>query len=160
MGEQREVTIAEIDLSILAEPIELKDEDIETYYSTRLNEFMQPESINFDYIEINKDMMNDMSTINEEEIRQYFEDSKQRFAQEERRQASHILILFGDDETVSEKKAQEALERSKQGESFSELALEYSDDGGTKERGGDLGMLTKSQLPGALGDAVFGYGCE
>jgi len=155
VGEQREVTIAEIDLSILAEPIELKDEDIETYYSTRLNEFMQPESINFDYIEINKDMMNDMSTINEEEIRQYFEDSKQRFAQEERRQASHILILFGDDETVSEKKAQEALERSKQGESFSELALEYSDDGGTKERGGDLGMLTKSQLPGALGDAVF-----
>lgn len=155
VGEQRAVTIAEIDLSILAEPIELKDEDIETYYSSRVNEFMQSESINFDYIEINKDMMNDMSIINEEEVRQYFEDSKQRFSQEERRQASHILILFGDDENLSEKKAQEALERSKQGESFSELVLEYSDDSGTKERGGDLGMLTKSQLPGALGDAVF-----
>lgn len=155
VGEQRAVTIAEIDLSILAEPIELKDEDIETYYSSRVNEFMQSESINFDYIEINKDMMNDMSIINEEEVRQYFEDSKQRFSQEERRQASHMLILFGDDENLSEKKAQEALERSKQGESFSELVLEYSDDSGTKERGGDLGMLTKSQLPGALGDAVF-----
>ena len=155
VGEQRAVTIAEIDLSILAEPIELKDEDIETYYSSRVNEFMQSESINFDYIEINKDMMNDMSIIYEEEVRQYFEDSKQRFAQEERRQASHMLILFGDDENLSEKKAQEALERSKQGESFSELVLEYSDDSGTKERGGDLGMLTKSQLPGALGDAVF-----
>lgn len=155
VGEQRAVTIAEIDLSILAEPIELKDEDIETYYSSRVNEFMQSESINFDYIEINKDMMNDMSIINEEEVRQYFEDSKQRFSQEERRQASHMLILFGDDENLSEKKAQEALERSKQGESFSELVLEYSDDNGTKERGGDLGMLTKSQLPGALGDAVF-----
>ena len=155
VGEQRAVTIAEIDLSILAEPIELKDEDIETYYSSRVNEFMQSESINFDYIEINKDMMNDMSIINEEEVRQYFEDSKQRFAQEERRQASHMLILFGDDENLSEKKAQEALERSKQGESFSELVLEYSDDSGTKEQGGDLGMLTKSQLPGALGDAVF-----
>ena len=155
VGEQRAVTIAEIDLSILAEPIELKDEDIETYYSSRVNEFMQSESINFDYIEINKDIMNDMSIINEEEVRQYFEDSKQRFAQEERRQASHMLILFGDDENLSEKKAQEALERSKQGESFSELVLEYSDDNGTKERGGDLGMLTKSQLPGALGDAVF-----
>lgn len=155
VGEQRAVTIAEIDLSILAEPIELKDEDIETYYSSRVNEFMQSESINFDYIEINKDIMNDMSIINEEEVRQYFEDSKQRFAQEERRQASHMLILFGDDENLSEKKAQEALERSKQGESFSELVLEYSDDSGTKERGGDLGMLTKSQLPGALGDAVF-----
>ena len=155
VGEQRAVTIAEIDLSILAEPIELKDEDIETYYSSRVNEFMQSESINFDYIEINKDMMNDMSIINEEEVRQYFEDSKQRFAQEERRQASHMLILFGDDENLSEKKAQEALERSKQGESFSELVVEYSDDSGTKEQGGDLGMLTKSQLPGALGDAVF-----
>ena len=54
---------------------------------------MQPESIDFEYIEINKDMMNDMSTINvSEEIRQYFQDAGERFAREERRQASHILI--------------------------------------------------------------------
>ena len=155
VGEQREVTIAEIDLSVLAEPIELMDEDIETYYSLRQNEFMQPESIDFKYIEINKDKTNETITISEDEIREYFEDAGERFSRDERRQASHILFLFGDNEILSEQKAQEALNKLNEGEDFSALVLQYSDDGGTKEQGGNLGMLAKSQLPGALGDAVF-----
>jgi peptidyl-prolyl cis-trans isomerase D len=157
VGEQREVTIAEIDLSILAEPIELMDEDIETYYSLRQNEFMQPESIDFEYIEINKNTTDETITVSEDEIREYFEDAGERFARDERRQASHILFLFGfgDNEITSEQKAQEALNKLNEGEDFSALALQYSDDGGTKEQGGNLGMLAKSQLPGALGDAIF-----
>lgn len=155
VGEQREVTIAEIDLSVLAEPIELMDEDIETYYSLRQNEFMQPESIDFEYIEINKNTTDETITVSEDEIRKYFEDAGERFARDERRQASHILFLFGDNEIISEQKAQEALNKLNEGEDFSALALDYSDDGGTKEQGGNLGMLAKSQLPGALGDAVF-----
>ena len=155
VGEQREVTIAEIDLSVLAEPIELMDEDIETYYSLRQNEFMQPESIDFEYIEINKNTTDETITVSEDEIRKYFEDAGERFARDERRQASHILFLFGDNEIISEQKAQEALNKLNEGEDFSALVLQYSDDGGTKEQGGNLGMLAKSQLPGALGDAVF-----
>jgi peptidyl-prolyl cis-trans isomerase D len=155
VGEQREVTIAEIDLSVLAEPIELKDEDIETYYSLRQNEFMQPESIDFQYIEINKNSTNESIIVSEDEVRQYFQDAGERFGRDERRQASHILFLFGDDEVLSEQEAQEALNKLREGEGFSDLALEYSDDGGTKDQGGDLGMLAKSQLPGALGDAIF-----
>ena len=155
VGEQREVTIAEIDLSVLAEPIELKDEDIETYYSLRQNEFMQPESIDFQYIEINKNATNESIIVSEDEVRQYFQDAGERFGRDERRQASHILFLFGDDEVLSEQEAQEALNKLREGEGFSDLALEYSDDGGTKDQGGDLGMLAKSQLPGALGDAIF-----
>jgi peptidyl-prolyl cis-trans isomerase D len=155
VGEQREVTIAEIDLSVLAEPIELKDEDIETYYSLRQNEFMQPESIDFQYIEINKNATNESIIVSEDEVRQYFQDAGERFGRDERRQASHILFLFGDDEVLSEQEAQETLNKLREGEEFSDLALEYSDDGGTKDQGGDLGMLAKSQLPGALGDAIF-----
>ena len=155
VGEQREVTIAEIDLSVLAEPIELKDEDIETYYSLRQNEFMQPESIDFQYIEINKNSTNESIIVSEDEVRQYFQDAGERFGRDERRQASHILFLFGDDEVLSQEEAQEALNKLREGEGFSDLALEYSDDGGTKDQGGDLGMLAKSQLPGALGDAIF-----
>lgn len=155
VGEQREVTIAEIDLSVLAEPIELKDEDIETYYSLRQNEFMQPESIDFQYIEINKNATNESIIVSEDEVRQYFQDAGERFGRDERRQASHILFLFGDDEVLSQEEAQKALNKLREGEGFSDLALEYSDDGGTKDQGGDLGMLAKSQLPGALGDAIF-----
>ncbi|MEC9415446.1 MAG: SurA N-terminal domain-containing protein [Pseudomonadota bacterium] len=155
IGEQRQVTIAEIDLSVLAEPIELKDKDIEEYYTLRSEEFMEPESIDFDFLEINRNNSNERIEVSEDELRLYYQDSGQRFAQDERRQASHILVLFGDDEVASEAKAKEVVKRLQQGEEYTELVLEYSDDEGTKQQGGDLGMLAKSQLPGALGDAIF-----
>ena len=154
VGEQRKVTIAEIDLSVLAEPIELLEDDIEEYYSSRSNEFLEPESIDFKYIELRRDQLN-TNIISEDEIRQYYDDSGLRFAQDERRQASHILILFGEDELASEEKAIEALQKISNGDDFSEIVLEYSEDDGTKQFGGDLGMLSKSQLPGALGNAIF-----
>ena len=155
IGEQRNVTIAEIDLSVLAEPINLEEEDIQEYYSSRSNEFLQPESIDFSYIELRKDELNNDMEITDDEILQYYNDSGQRFAQDERRQASHILILLGDDETSSLQRASETLERINNGESFSDLVLSISDDEGSKQSDGDLGMLPRSQLPGALGDAIF-----
>ena len=155
IGEQRQVTIAEIDLSVLAEPIELKDQDIEEYYALRSGEFMEPESIDFEFIEISRDNPNERIETSEDELRLYYQDSGQRFVQDERRRASHILVLFGDDEGESEAKAKEVIERLQQGEDYTDLVLEYSDDEGTKQQGGDLGMLAKSQLPGALGEAIF-----
>ena len=155
IGEQRNVTIAEIDLSVLSEPINIEEEDVQEYYSSRSNEFLQPESIDFSYIELRKDQLNNDLEITDDEILQYYNDSGQRFAQDERRQASHILILLGEDEALSLQRASETLERINNGESFSDLVLSISDDEGSKRSDGDLGMLPRSQLPGALGDAIF-----
>ena len=155
IGEQRNVTIAEIDLSVLADPINLEEEDIQEYYSSRSNEFLQPESIDFSYIELRKDQLNNDLEITDDEILQYYNDSGQRSAQDERRQASHILILLGEDEALSLQRANDTLERINNGESFSDLVLAISDDEGSKRSDGDLGMLPRSQLPGALGDAIF-----
>ena len=155
IGEQRNVTIAEINLSVLAEPINLEEEDIQEYYSSRSNEFLQPESIDFSYVELRKDQLNNDLEITDDEILQYYNNSGQRFAQDERRQASHILILLGEDEALSLQRASETLERINNGESFSDLVLSISDDEGSKQSDGDLGMLPRSQLPGALGDAIF-----
>jgi len=75
--------------------------------------------------------------------------------QDEQRQARHILILFNDDEDAAETVALDLLARINAGESFEELATEYSMDGGTAAAGGDLGLLTQTQLPGELGSAIF-----
>ena len=155
IGEQRDVTIAESDLSVLSEPINIEEEDVQEYYSSRSNEFLQPESIDFSYIELRKDQLNNDLDITDDEILQYYNDSGQRFAQDERRQASHILILLGEDEALSLQRASETLERINNGENFSDLVLSISDDEGSKQSDGDLGMLPRSQLPGALGDAIF-----
>jgi len=43
------------------------------------------------------------------------------------------------------------------GKDFAELAKSYSDDGDTKEKGGDTGWVTRSMLPNkTISDDVFG----
>ncbi len=51
-------------------------------------------------------------------------------------------------------RAEEALSRLAQGESFEPLALEYGDDA-TRSRGGDLGTFTRRKFPAAFTSAAF-----
>jgi len=88
-------------------------------------------------------------------VREYFEANKDLYAQDEQRQASHILIDFGDDEAAAEEKARALIARVNAGDPFADLARTNSADTLTAAQGGDLGALTRSQLPDELGDAIF-----
>ncbi len=66
---------------------------------------------------------------------------------DEQRRASHILIGFGVNATPqakqeARKKAEAVLaEVKKKGSNFEELAKKYSQDPGSAEKGGDLGLF-------------------
>ena len=64
--------------------------------------------------------------ISDEEMKEYFEENKEDFAQEEQVEASHILVE--DKET-----AFEVINKLNNGADFAELAKEYSIDEKTKE---------------------------
>lgn len=154
-GEQRQVTVAEIDVSALTETIEVSDDDVSAYYDARPAGYMSSELVSLDYVEIRRDDLGARAEVTEEEIVAYYEDSSDRYQQDERRQARHVLILFEDDEAAAENQAVELTARLQAGEPFDDIARQYSKDGGTSARGGDLGMLLQSQYPAAIGDAVF-----
>lgn len=72
-------------------------------------------------------------------------------------EAKHILISTETDENASDEekkakeneaktKAEEIIEKLKNGEDFSTLAKEYSDDEGSKENGGDLGYFNTGDM--------------
>ncbi|MFZ1947985.1 MAG: peptidyl-prolyl cis-trans isomerase [bacterium] len=60
-----------------------------------------------------------------------------------------------EDESYASARIQEALDLVNEGESFEEMAAEYSDDENTGPRGGDLGWRRRGQLSGALDSAAF-----
>lgn len=62
--------------------------------------------------------------------------------------ASHILIQ---DEVT----AKDVLERVKQGESFADLAKQYSEDPGSKDKGGDLGYFRRGVMVPAFEKTAF-----
>ncbi|HEX7718762.1 MAG TPA: peptidyl-prolyl cis-trans isomerase, partial [Woeseiaceae bacterium] len=154
-GERRRAAIATWDVDAAAEGVEVSEEDIAAYYDANPSEFQLPESVDLQYVEVDRTQLAQQVELSEEAIRDYYEQSANRYLQDERRQARHILIELGDDESAAEEQARSIAERVRAGEPFEDLARQYSADSGTAQQGGDLRMSTESQLPDALASAIF-----
>ena len=153
--ENRVITTATIQPASVADEINVTDEMITAYYDENPALYNLPETADIEYVEIARGAVAADVDVTEQELLEYYDLNKDRYLQDEQRQARHILILFDDDEAGAEAVANEVLTRVRSGESFEELARQYSKDSSSSANGGDLGSLTQDQLPDALGGAVF-----
>ncbi|PYM89724.1 MAG: hypothetical protein DME08_24610 [Candidatus Rokuibacteriota bacterium] len=91
-------------------------------------------------------------TATDEELQAYVKPKKAR--------AAHILVRVsetGGSEAEDKAKAKiaDVIRRAKAGEDFAKLAREVSEDPGTKDKGGDLGLVGKGEMVPAFEQAVF-----
>ena len=154
-AEQRVVTSATIDPGTVANEVVVSEEMIASYYDDNPTLYQVPESADIEYVEISRSDVAATVSISEPDLQEYYDFNSDRYLQDEQRQARHILILFGDDEDAAHEKAAGLFARAEAGEPFEDLARTNSQDGGTAQNGGDLGVLTRSQLPGELGGSIF-----
>lgn len=104
--------------------------------------------------------------ITDEQVNKYFEENKERFKYEQVH-AAHILLSTVDvtanefkplkEEEIEKKRvlANDLLTKAQNGEDFSKLAKEYSEDPGSKEKGGDLGWFSRGKMVPAFEQASF-----
>lgn len=115
--------------------------------------------------------------LSDEDIENYYKAHKEEFKTPEMVKARHILIKVDsgaseDSRKKAKEKAGAILKRVRAGEDFAKLAQEFSDDPGSKDKGGDLGFFAKGRMlpdfekaafalkPGGISDIVetkFGY---
>lgn len=70
--------------------------------------------------------------------------------------ASHILLKLEDkDEAAVRKQAEDLLAQAKGGADFAQLATKFSEDEGTKDKGGDLDFFTSGRMVPAFETAAF-----
>lgn len=96
----------------------------------------------------------------EEELKSYYEKSKEKYKIPEGVKLRHILIYVPKeaDEKVREKaliKARQIRNQLLKGAKFEELAKIYSDDTASREKGGDLGILRKGETVPEFEKEVF-----
>ncbi len=154
-AEQRVVTTATIDPASVAGEVAVTDEMITAYYGANPMLYQVPESADIEYVEVSRDAVAASVSVSEQDLKNYYELNSDRYLQDEQRQARHILVLLGDDEDAAKAQAGELFARAQAGESFEDLARDNSQDGGTATNGGDLGVLTRTQLAGELGGSIF-----
>ncbi len=95
--------------------------------------------------------------VGDTEIKRYYQEHQDRFAYPEEYQLSQILIRPRNEDEVgiARGRAEALLAALKQGESFDELALRFS-DGPNASRGGRLGLVRQGELLPAIEQAVAG----
>lgn len=157
--QQRDVSYAELDYQAWLDQVEVGDEDVAAFYEANAEAFQSPERLRIQYVLLDEDTLRDRIEIDEADLQRYFERVRGRFVDEEIRWASHILIAAAPDaeEERAEARAllEELRERIQAGESFAELAQEYSDDPGSARAGGDLGEVERGMMVEPFEDALF-----
>lgn len=140
---------------------EVSEQEITEQYESYPDLYKTEEQVKLDYIVLSADTLRQQS-IPDEEVRLYYEENKTAFSNPETRRASHILVK---PESGTESAEQQALQKANQliaqirdGGDFAVIAKEQSDDRGSANSGGDLGIITTGIMEQAFEDAVFNLG--
>jgi len=127
---------------------EVNDEDQLAYFNENSAQYEFPERAKVQYIELDSASFADDIDISDEEAEEYYTENKARYVLPEQRDASHILLAAdGESEIKAKTEEAEALKaRLDAGESFADLAKEFSDDPGSADSGGSLGAITAGSM--------------
>ncbi|MBZ9557009.1 MULTISPECIES: SurA N-terminal domain-containing protein [unclassified Modicisalibacter] len=137
----------------LEQPVNVSPQDVERYYQQHQAQFKRPEQIKLNYIVLDQAALAKDVDVSDKALQEAYQ---KRLADAPRR-ISHIMVSFGDKRTRDEARArlQEVQQKLEQGQSFSDLAAEYSDDATSADKGGDLGVINRGFFGKAFEDAAF-----
>ncbi|MBW2445026.1 MAG: SurA N-terminal domain-containing protein [Deltaproteobacteria bacterium] len=108
-----------------------------------------------DSLEVVPGDVEEFSRTDTERIEAYYKENLTQYRLPERLHLQHVLVRVGDDgEDAARERAAAARARIEAGEDMASVARELSEDEGSKDLGGDLGMLPASDVAQALRDAV------
>lgn len=147
LNQRRDLAYLAFSQEVFSEQIEVSQEDIALRYEENQLQYLTEESVDIEYVELtSSDLLDDPTVdITEEELVSTYDEDKAAAPDEELRNARHILLQISDDRT-KEAAAATLLElkaRIDAGESFAELAQEYSEDIASAAAGGELGPVSK-----------------
>jgi peptidyl-prolyl cis-trans isomerase D len=156
-NEQREVRFAVVPVARYAAAATVDEAAIKAWYDGHAADYQNPESVRLQYAEMRLDDITREVAADAQGLQAYYEANKSRYAEEEKRHASHILIKVSDavPDAAALKKAQSLRAQLASGEDFAALARQNSEDPGSAAGGGDLGWANRSAYVKDFADALY-----
>ncbi|OOE35082.1 peptidylprolyl isomerase [Salinivibrio kushneri] len=152
-AQSRQVRTITLPVDDFAEQVTLTDDELEAYYQAHRDDYIQPRMVKVAYVELTGEGLANEVQISDDAIATYYQENQSQYGSQERRKVSHILIEGTGDEAKA--KAQQALERLNQGDAFSALAKEMSDDTFSAEQGGSLDWIEPGVMDPAFEKAAY-----
>lgn len=147
----------------LAAKITPDEAEVKTYYEQNRSRFQIPEKRVVRYALVDLTQLRQATSVSDDELKVAYQANIQQFQVPNRVHAQHILLttVGKTDAEVAEiqKKAADILAQAKKkNANFEELAKKYSEDPGSKTKGGDLGWLVQGQTVPQFEKAAFSLG--
>ncbi len=158
-GQEREISYLRVDQRPFMETVEVSDVQVAESYEANRDQYVEPEKVSIDYIELSQKTLANNVAVDDELLKGFYEENKLQFTLPEKRQAKHILISVDaqtpEADAEAMKTVKEVQEKLQAGESFEELAKQYSKDPGSAASGGDLGFFEQGMMVPEFDHAVF-----
>ena len=149
-GEKREVAEAYIAADSFAASVKPDEAQLKAYYDGNAAAFKVAERVRAEFVVLSAEEMGKGDAATEAELKAAYEARTGQLGVAEQRRASHILVA------TKEEADKVAAEARKAPQSFAELAKKHSQDTGSSDKGGDLGMNAQGALASkALEEAIF-----
>ncbi|MGM1051350.1 MAG: SurA N-terminal domain-containing protein [Pseudomonadota bacterium] len=133
--------------------VEVTQAEMEAYYATNAENYRRPEQVRLAYVIIDRQEMAEAVEVEESALREAWQE---RTADADRRIA-HIMVTVDGERSRDDAEAElEAVRRRlDEGESFTDLAAEVSDDPVSAEQGGDLGVISRGFFGDSFDEVAF-----
>jgi peptidyl-prolyl cis-trans isomerase D len=131
--------------------------EIEQQYQAQADRYRTPERVKIDYIELSLDSIKESISVNDDDVFARYQENRSAYTSAEIREASHILLKVDADEPAQPALARivRIRERITNGESFADLAREFSEDPGSANDGGNLGEIERGVMVQSFEAALF-----
>ena len=155
--QERDISFIRIPLNDFFKDVEVSDDSLLDFYNNNISEYFTERKARVNYITLSAESLEASIEINESDIETEYQIYIDEFDRTERKSVSHIMVNI--DSERAKEEAIEILENTKnrlsKGEDFNSLVLEISDDEGTKDSGGSLGVTDGTLLPAEFEEALL-----
>lgn len=143
----------------LAATIHPSDTELSTYFQKNIAKYQVPEKRSARYALLDLTKLRSSVQISDDTLRAYYNEHINDYKVENRVHPEHILFktVGKTDAEVAEirKNAEDVLKQAQKGANFEDLAKKYSEDDGSKPKGGDLGWIVEGQTVPQFQQAAF-----
>ena len=155
--QERDITFIKLPAEAFKNSVKYQEEDLQNYYKDNKDTYVTPDRAKVFYIYLSAEELQSTVKLSEQDIKLEYDDYLRDFDFSERKSVSHIMLNITD--TRDSSAASEELilikDRLNQGEAFEELVVEVSEDGGTKDIEGSLGITDGTLLPPEFEQALL-----
>ena len=159
--QQREVQVVQFLASDYRTQIKPTTEQIQAFYDKNNQRFQSTEKADIEYVVLDLAQVEKTITLNEADLKTYYQQNQERLSAKEERRASHILINALQSASPADRQKAKSLadqllqEVRKAPQNFAEVAKKHSQDPGSAPKGGDLDFFARGAMVKPFDEAAF-----